>query len=297
MRVALANYPITFHSSVDEWKKHVTRWIEQATKDKAELLVFPEYGSMEVISVAPTEIQQDIKVQIRWMTDFLPFFKEVFQQLAIRFHVTIVCPSIPIWDDGKPVNRVFVFGPTGKESFQDKAWMTRFENEIWGVTSGVPMLRVFEIPTGKFGIQICYDTEFPVASAQLARAGAQLIVAPSCTEARRGATRVHVGARARALENQIYVAVSQTIKDAPWSEAVDINFGYTAFYATPDKGFPETGIIAQSEEQIPGWLVQSLDFSLLENVRKDGQVLNFEDTNQWLSRVSSSISVETVCLY
>lgn len=297
MRVALANYPITFHASPEEWKVHTTNWVEKAVQQEVDLLVFPEYGSMEVISFAPEGIQKDIKAQIRWMTDFLPFFKEVFQQLATRFQVTIVCPSVPIWENEKPINRVFIFGPSGLQGHQDKMQMTRFEDEIWGVVSGEPILRVFEIPAGKVGIQICYDVEFPLASAQLAQAGTQLIVAPSCTETLRGASRVHVGARARALENQVYVGVSQTINDAPWSEAVDVNFGYTAFYSTPDKGFPETGIIAQSEEQKPGWLVQSLDFSLLENVRKDGQVFNFKDTNEWLSCVSSPISVELVRLY
>jgi predicted amidohydrolase len=41
------------------------------------------------------------------------------------------------------------------------------------------VLTIFEASWGKFGIQICYDVEFPIGSQLLASEGAQLIVAPS----------------------------------------------------------------------------------------------------------------------
>ena len=69
------------------------------------------------------------------------------------------------------------------------------------------------------GIAICYDIEFPLIAHAMARAGAELILAPSCTDTIAGANRVHVGARARALENQVYVAVAPTVGQAPWSPA------------------------------------------------------------------------------
>jgi predicted amidohydrolase len=136
---------------------------------------------------------------------------------------------------------------------------------------------LFEAPWGNFGIQICYDVEFGLGSQLLSSAGASLLLAPSCTETIRGATRVHVGARARALENQAYTVVSQTVGNAAWSPAVDINYGYAGFYCTPDKNLPEEGIIATMAPQKEGWLLETLDFALLETVRNDGQVFNFKD--------------------
>ena len=88
---------------------------------------------------------------------------------------------------------------------------------------------------------------------------------------------MHLGARARALENQCYVAVAQTIGQAPWSPAVDLNYGYAAFYSTPDKGLPEDGVLALGLAQEPGWTTHSLDFEKLTEVRADGQVFNFKD--------------------
>lgn len=170
--------------------------------------------------------------------------------------------------------------------------MTRFENEQWGIDSAPKQLTVFEAPWGKFGIQICYDIEFPLGTRKLCEAGAKLILAPSCTETIRGATRVHVGARARALENQAYTVVSQTVGEAPWSPAVDLNYGYAAFYTTPDKDMPEEGIIATKVPQEEGWLIQTIDFSLTDEVRRDGHVFNFKDQ----ARVTMELADDTVSI-
>lgn len=155
--------------------------------------------------------------------------------------------------------------------------MTRFEDEEWGVYAAPPILTLFDCDWGSFGIQICYDVEFPIGAQLLSAAGAGLILAPSCTETVRGASRVHIGARARALENQAYTAVAQTVGQALWSPAVDVNYGYAAVYAPPDLGLPPEGILAQNPPQEPGWLIQDLDPEAIKNVRENGQVFNFKD--------------------
>ena len=155
--------------------------------------------------------------------------------------------------------------------------MTRFEDEIWGVKSPPKVLTLFEASWGNFGIQICYDMEFSLGSQLLSSAGASLILTPSCTEAVRGATRVHIGARARALETQSYTVVSQTIGEAPWSPVVNVNYGFTAVYSPPDFGFPKEGIVNKKEPQTEGWLLETLDFTAVKAVRDEGKVLNFQD--------------------
>ena len=275
--VASAQYPITRHADFAAWKEHMENWVGDAAAKGAGLLLFPEYGAMELVSILAAEIQRDILLQVAAMDSFKESFCAVFVELALKYHVIIVAPSLPVVEDGKQLNRVFVFSPKGVVGYQDKFFMTRFENEEWGIASAPKVLTVFEASWGKFGIQICYDVEFGIGSQMLCHAGASLILAPSCTETIRGATRVHVGARARALENQAYTAVSQTIGNAEWSPAVDINYGYAAFYSTPDKDLPEEGIIATKPAQQEGWLIQELDFSQTEEVRRDGHVFNFND--------------------
>lgn len=275
--VALAQYPITEHKSLDHWRVHTEQWVAKAARQKADILLFPEYGSMELVSLFSDEIRADIRWQVKELDTLKSDFCETFSNLARKYQVIIVAPSFPVLEGDKIYNRVFVFSEKGLVGYQDKFFMTRFENEEWKIDSGKKQLTVFEAEWGSFGIQVCYDVEFPIGSQNLCEAGALLILSPSCTETIRGATRVHVGARARALENQCYVAVSQTIGNAPWSPAVDINYGFGAFYATPDKNLPEEGIISTSKAQEEGWLIETLDFENIEQVRADGQVFNYTD--------------------
>ena len=275
--VASAQYPVTFHPSFDAWKGHTEAWVRQALPGKPQVLLFPEYGSMELVSLLLPEEQADIRRQVRGMDRLCADFCTVFAGLARQHGLTIVAPSFPVCAGDAVFNRCFVFGPTGRMGYQDKYFMTRFETEDWDVRRAPGRLCVFEADWGCFGIQICYDIEFPVGTALLCGAGAELILAPSCTETIRGSTRVHVGARARALEQQCYTVVSPLVGDAPWSAAVDINYGFAAVYSTPDRDLPEEGIVGRMTPQQPGWLTQMLDLERLATVRQDGQTLNFRD--------------------
>lgn len=277
IKVAAAQYPITRHTSLENWKTHVEKWVKDAVDKTASLIVFPEYGSMELVSILPEDVRQDIHSQLAELQQLLPAFRETYLELAIRYNTIIVAPSFPVKVDTKYYNRALVFGPEGLAGYQDKFFMTRFEDEEWGISTCPKKLTVFEADWGRFGIQICYDSEFGIGTHHLAENGIDVLLVPSCTETIRGASRVHIGTRARALEQQVYAVVSQTVGNADWSPAVDINFGYTGFYSTPDKHFQEEGIIALGTPQWEGWLIEELDLDLIQKVREDGQVFNFKD--------------------
>jgi predicted amidohydrolase len=288
--IASAQYPITGHRDFASWQQHTEKWVADAVIRGGQLLLFPEYGAMELVSIFGEEIRNDIRRQITELDALKSDFCATFEKLAGKYGVIIVAPSIPVIEDGMKLNRAFVFSANGLAGYQDKFFMTRFENEHWGIESAPKQLTVFEASWGKFGIQICYDVEFPLGSQKLCEAGAKLILAPSCTETIRGATRVHVGARARALENQAYTIVSQTVGNALWSPAVDVNYGQAAFYTTPDKNMPEEGIIATMPAQQEGWLIHDVDFSLIDDVRADGHVFNFRDQ----AKLSTILQEETI---
>jgi len=277
VNIASAQYPVSFHTSFQAWSAHTEIWVQQASQQNPHLLLFPEYGSMELVSLLSAEEPADIRLQVRGMDRLRADFCTVFTNLARKYGRIIVAPSFPVCEAELVFNRCYVFGPKGQTGYQDKHFMTRFEQEEWEVQSAPARICLFEADWGSFGIQICYDVEFPIGSALLSAAGARIILAPSCTESIRGSTRVHVGARARALEQQCYTVVSPLIGEAPWSPAVDVNYGFAAFYSTPDKFFQEEGILNQMSPQQPGWLLQMLDLSLIESVRKEGQTLNFRD--------------------
>ncbi len=289
MKIALAQYPIGQFASFEEWQANAARWVAEGAATGAALLVFPEYGAMELTSLLPPEIQSDLRPQIPALGRFHDAFVAAYSDLAQAHGVHIVAPSLPVNVQSEIRNRAWLLSPSGDSAFQDKRQMTRFENEQWGVTGG-DMLKVFDIGAAKIGIAICYDIEFPLIAHAMSEAGADLILAPSCTDTMAGANRVHVGARARALENQIYVALSPTVGNAPWSPAVDVNRGWAAVYATPDRGFPDDGVLAKGELDQPGWITAELDFTKLRAARDTAQVFTRKD---WDSQSHPSLTVTT----
>jgi predicted amidohydrolase len=293
LKLATAQYPIKFHQNFESWQSYTESWVKSAYSQGANILLFPEYGSMELVSLLEENVRNDIKKQVLEINKFRERFCDFFSRLAQLYQLIIVAPSFPVLENDKVYNRAYVFSEKGFVGYQDKFFMTRFENEEWGISSAPKVLHIFQGNWGSFGIQICYDVEFPIGSQLMCSHGVTLILAPSCTETIRGATRVHVGSRARALENQCFVAVSQTINQAEWSPAVDINFGYTAIYCPADKNLPEEGIVAIQPPQQEGWLIQSLDFELISAVRTDGQVFNFKD----LQGIKSNLAEEIKIIY
>jgi predicted amidohydrolase len=91
-----------------------------------------------------------------------------------------------------------------------------------------------------------------------------------------------VGAQARALENQAYVVQSPTIGEAPWSVAVDVNVGSAAFYAPPDLGPKEDGIVVQGALNLAHWIYAELDLTAIDGIRQNGSLANHED---WMGHV------------
>ena len=290
MKIALAQYPISRFSDFAAWAGNAADWVGKA--GDANLLMFPEYGGMELAALLPQSLQQDLRGQIPALEKFHTDFVALWSALAKKHAVYIQAPTLPVAAGGKVANRAYLFAPSGRAEFQDKRQMTRFEREKWCIAGGSP-LKLFDVGETKLGIAICYDIEFPLIAHALAVAGADLVLAPSCTDTMAGANRVHVGARARALENQIYVAVAPTVGDAPWSPAVDRNIGWAAAYATPDHGFPDDGVLAKGELNRPGWVMAELDFARLKSARRHAQVFTARD---WDAQALPGLDVSPVTL-
>lgn len=279
-KVALAQYPITYHQSFSAWKDHTESWIKVAFDNNAQLLVFPEYGSMELCSLFSKKVQQNLNSQIAEISKIQKDFVATFSELSKKYEVYLLAPSIPVQQNSKVVNRAYFFNREGSMQFQDKINMTRFEDEEWCMTSGPLELKVFETALGNIGINICFDSEFPQLAFEQTQKGMQLLLAPSCTASAAGLQRVHVGCQARALENQIYVAQCSTVGTADWSPAVDVNIGQAKVFTPPDEGFPSHGFIAQGELDQAQWVYADLNMQLVDHVRNNGNVFNYKKSSE-----------------
>ncbi|WP_373019613.1 carbon-nitrogen hydrolase family protein [Thiomicrorhabdus sp.] len=276
-KVAAAQYDIGFFQHWDDYAAKLESWIASATAKEAQLLVFPEYGSMELASLFDETVYRDLNKQLHEMQALYQDVQALHLSLARQHDCIILGASFPLQlADGRFRNRATLYGPEGILGYQDKLIMTRFENEQWLVTAGKE-IQVIPTDLGMIGINICYDSEFPLIAQQQVRAGADLILVPSCTDTDAGFHRVRVGCQARALENQCYVVQSPTAGEAPWSEAVDVNTGLASIYTPIDYGFPSNGILAEGEAQTSQWVFAELDLAKAREIRNSGQVFNYRD--------------------
>jgi len=274
VRIAAAQYPLDAPASFAAYASKLTQWCEDAARAGATLLVFPEYAAMELAPLAGAAIAADLHASTAAIAAPLAQADALTAQLAARLGVTIIAGSAPqAGADGRFRNVARIFGAGGAKAAQEKLILTRYERETWRLAPGAGQI-VIEAQGVRIGVAICYDIEFPVLAHNLAVAGAEIIVAPACTDTHAGHWRVRVGAQARALENQCYVVQAALIGEARWNPAVDVNFGAAGVFAPPDKHLPEAGVIATGAMDEPQWLYATLDLTRIRDARADGEQLN-----------------------
>ena len=272
VRIAAAAYPFEWFDDFDAYRAKITEWVAEAAD--CDLLVFPEYGAMELASLGGRAVASDLEASLHEVARHEPARDALHAELAARHGVHILAASGPHFEGQRPVNRAVLYGPQGRIGHQDKQIMTRFEREDWNVI-GAPGLRVFDTAVGRIGVLICYDAEFPLLGRVLAEAGVQIILVPSCTDTVAGYNRVRIGAMARALESQCVVVQSPTVGNVDWSPAIDENRGAAGVYAPADGFWPESGVIAEGAMDAPGWVKAEVDLDLVAESRRNGRVLPF----------------------
>jgi predicted amidohydrolase len=275
-RIATAQYDIGFLKDWKSYRDKAGRWVAEAAGQGARLLVFPEYFSMELASLFPEDVYKSLSKQLEALQTVVDDFQELYRDLAVKHAVYIQAGSFPFKHGEGYRNRSWLFRPDGSSDFQDKLQMTRFENEQWLITAG-DEIKLLDTEFGKIGVNICYDSEFPMIARKQVEEGADLILVPSCTDTVAGYHRVRIGCQARALENQCYVVQSPTVGLAPWSEAVDVNVGAAAVYTPVDYGYPDNGVLAIGELNQAQWVYADIDLAGIAKVRATGQVFNYRD--------------------
>jgi predicted amidohydrolase len=277
VKIAAAQYDIGFFDNWQAYRQKIERWVADAARSEAGILLFPEYAAMELASLFGREVYSSLSRQLTALQSVLDDYLALFQGLAGQHGCYIQPGTFPVkMADGTYRNRAFLFMPDGRIDYQDKLMMTRFENEQWFIHRGEE-IKCFDTDFGKIAINICYDSEFPFLARQQVEAGANLILVPSCTDTLAGYHRVRIGCQARALENQCFVVQSPTVGSALWSEAVDVNIGAAAVYTPVDYGFPDNGVLAVGELNATQWVMAEISLDEIETVRERGQVFNYRD--------------------
>lgn len=276
LSLACLSWPVEPLESIAAYAAKLDRWCEEARAGGADMLLTAEYACVELGAALAGTGAADEAAELRAMVGASAAILAAMRAAAVRHGLWLAPGTLPMAADGRIVNRAPLITPDGRLAFQDKRQMTRFEAERWGIAAGAPPM-VFPTPWGLVGIAICYDAEFPKLVRAQVEAGAWLILVPSCTDTVHGYHRVRIGARARAMENQCFVAMAPTVGGFAASAALDENHGAAGIYGPVDRGFDAQGVVAEGALDVPGLVFARLDPARLEAVRVDGAVRNHRD--------------------
>jgi predicted amidohydrolase len=277
LRVASLQYFIRPVLTVDQFKEQVSALVETAADYGCKLVLFPEYFTIQLLTLG--KVRRPIKEQVRDLAGHAPMFVDLMSDLASRHGLYILAGTLPVIDpDSQAVhNEAFLFSPDGRYGTQGKLHMTRFESEEWLVCSR-RRLKIFSTALGTLAVTICYDVEFPEIARAAARAGANILLVPSCTDDRQGFLRVRYCAHARAIENQMYVIVSHTVGSLPMVPAVSLNYGQASILTPSDFAFSRDGILAEGHPNQEMMVIGELNMDTIAQTRTTGTVLPLHDS-------------------
>lgn len=276
VRIAAAQYPIDRLPDLAALKAKITRWVEDAARQGAELIVFPEYGAMEIAGTCSDAVAGDLGASLAAVAERLAEIDAHHAELARRLGLHILAASGPsARTRGGFVNAARLVAPSGRIGVQEKLIMTPFEVR-WGISAGTT-INAFDTSFGRVAVLICYDSEFPLLARAAVEAGAEILLVPSCTERVSGYHRVRTAAMARALEGTVVTVQSPTIGEALWSPAVDHNSGAAGIYVPAEAGVSDTGIIAEGRLDTPGLVVGEVDLAALRHLVAAGEMRNRSD--------------------
>jgi predicted amidohydrolase len=269
IRIAASQYRFRAIGSFAEFAARVEHHVAAAAEFGAQALVMPEYLTFELLTVPGAG-------GIETLPGATPAYEELFAGLSARYGLAVVAGTHLVSDGNGLRNTAHLFLPDGRIERQAKLHLTPCEVSPWRLVPG-EALQVFDLGFARAAIPVCYDIEFPELGRQARARGADILLVPSCTDDAHGMARVRICAAARAIENQVYVAVAMTTGALPNVPLMRANHGQAALLSPCDYPFPPGGVLAEgivNDDQI---VVAELDMAALARARNGGSVRTWQD--------------------
>jgi predicted amidohydrolase len=257
------------------------RALGAAAQDGAELVLFPELNTLPMLSAAPAQLAADAAIarleaeSERW--------RAFVRGLAARHRLTLIAGSHLMQREGTLRNTALIALPDGRVLMQDKIHITPNEAQAWQVSGGT-RLEAIDVGKTRIGVAICYDSEFPELVRQFVDQGIELLLVPFLTDDRAGYLRVRHCCAARAIENQIYVALAGGVGPLENVYNADTYWSQSAILTPSDTMFPPEALAIEAEPNRVQHVVATLDLELIVQARARGTVRNLADRRDDLYR-------------
>ncbi|MCR3955066.1 MAG: carbon-nitrogen hydrolase family protein [Gudongella sp.] len=232
------------------------RMLGQAASQGARLLVLPEMFN----------VPYDNSFFPGYAEEYPGETTEFLKRKAIELDVYIAGGSIPEREGNSIYNTSYVFSPKG-ELIGKHRKAHLFDIDVKGgitfresdVLSPGQESTLFNVDGLKVGLIICYDIRFPEFTRKLALEGAQAVLVPAAFNMITGPAHWHLSARARALDNQVYMLLC--------SQSRNSDSSYTAYGHSLAAG-PWGDLISELETE-EGILHVAIDTDRVDKIRNE----------------------------
>ncbi|MBT9392956.1 bifunctional GNAT family N-acetyltransferase/carbon-nitrogen hydrolase family protein [Hymenobacter sp. NST-14] len=285
VRLGLVQWQMRLYDGLDDLFQQVEYFVDALAAYRADFALFPElfHGPL----MAETNELAEIDA-IRKLSQFSPEILRRFTQLAVKYHINIITGSMPeLAPDGKLMNVGYLCRRNGSTERYEKIHVTPNEAKYWALHGG-SRLQTFDTDSGRVGVLICYDSEFPELARLLADQGMDILFVPFLTDTQTAYSRVRHCAQARAIENECYVAIAGSVGNLPRVKNMDIQYAQSAVLTPCDFAFPNTGVKSEATPNTEMILVTDVDLSILDKLRQQGSVQNLRNRRHDVYTLSSA---------
>lgn len=273
VRLAVVQYEVRPVPDFDAFATQTEFFVDVGADKGSDFIVFPELYTTQLLSVRTVARAEEA---VRIVAEYTPQYLELLASLAVKYDINIVGGSQFTEEEGRLFNVAYLFRRDGTLEKQYKLHVTADERRWWGLQGG-KRLKVFDTDRGPVAILVGYDVMFPELGRVAADAGARIVFAPFSASDRSEYLSHQACARARAIENHVYVVTSGVVGNLPFVDNADVHYGVSGIYTPCDVSFARDGIAAETTPNIEAVLLQDLDLELLRRHRRTGTYRNWED--------------------
>ncbi len=287
VRIATVQYGQRRISSFDEFRQMVLYFIDVTADYRSDFVLFPELFTLQLLSIENDPVSPS--EAIRQLSQHDPALMDLFQDAAIKYNINIIAGSTPVIRGDELYNVTHVFLRDGTSESQDKIHPTPNESYWWNMAGGTKV-KLIDTDCGPVAVLICYDVEFPELTRHLTDQGMNILFVPFLTDERQSYLRVRYCAQARAVENQIYVAMSGSCGNLPNVPNMDIHYAQSCILTPCDFPFARDGVAADTTPNVEMVAFADLSLNALRTARQSGTVRNLRDRRhdlysvQWRGR-------------
>ncbi len=282
VRIGLVQWKMRAYKDLDELLEQAEYFIDAVSDYSSDFILFPEFFNAPLMA----EFNHlGEAAAVRGITKYNEQIRTKFQEFAVAYNVNIIAGSMSEMENGQLYNISYLFRRDGTSDKAYKIHPTPSEIYSWGMKGGNGV-KVFDTDCGKIGILICYDVEFPELSRHLADQDMQILFVPFWTDTQNAYNRVRYCARARAIENECYVAIAGCVGNLPKVNNMDLQYAQSAVFTPSDFAFPTNGIKAEATPNTETVVVADVDLVLLTELHEHGTVTILKDRRKDLYEIT-----------